>query len=61
MITKAPEAAKRARSRGVDVRPARPVLKECMRAFMAGDHDEAMRLAEDVFRRFTGIPESPRG
>lgn len=47
-MTRALEAAKRARDRGVNVSWARPTLKEARTAFMAGNYALAMERADSI-------------
>ncbi|HEX9341246.1 MAG TPA: hypothetical protein VF992_08785 [Thermoplasmata archaeon] len=53
-MSRALKAVKRAKERGVDVRPARATTKECAKAFRARDYDRVVRLAEDLIERMTG-------
>jgi len=39
---------KQAKRRGVDVKPARPLVKQCARALKSKDYASAIRLAEEV-------------
>ncbi len=56
LMKDAMKALKEAKSRGVDVKPAKPLMKHCVRAFTAGDYAEAARAAEEVLRRYGSMP-----
>lgn len=57
-LTRALEAAKRARDLGADVRGDRPVLKLARAAFEAGDYGKAAEYGEEILRRYAGRPPS---
>ena len=49
-IAAALKLLKQAKRRGVDVKPARPLVKQCARALKSKDYASAIRLAEEVAR-----------
>ena len=49
-ISAALKLLKQAKRRGVDVKPARPLVAQCAEAFKSRDYAEAIRLAEEVAR-----------
>ena len=49
-IAAALKLLKRAKRRGVDVKPARPLVKQCARALKFKDYAGAIRLADEVAR-----------
>ncbi len=55
---------KQAKRRGVDVKPARPLVKQCARALKSKDYASAIRLAEEVQsvspRKSRGTPGANR-
>lgn len=53
-MTKALEAAKRARDRGVDVHEARQLLKDSRSAFERGDYARAMERADFLLAQLGG-------
>jgi hypothetical protein len=55
-ITAAMKLLKQAKRRGVDVKPARPLVDQCARALKAEDYARAIRLADDVVRYAGGDP-----
>ena len=52
-IAAALKLLKQVKRRGVDVKPARPLVKQCARALKSKDYAEAIRFAEEV-TRFAG-------
>ena len=49
-IAAALKLLKQAKRRGVDVKPARPLVKKCARALKSKDYAGAIRLADEVAR-----------
>jgi len=49
-ISAAMKLLKQAKRRGVDVKPARPLVAECAKAFKSRDYAGAIRLADGVAR-----------
>jgi hypothetical protein len=56
LMKDAMKALKAAKSRGVDVKPAKPLMKHCIGAFTAGDFAEATRAAEEILRQYGSVP-----
>jgi len=52
-IAAALKLLKQVKRRGVDVKPARPLVNQCARALKSKDYAEAIRFAEEV-ARFAG-------
>ena len=58
VLTRALEAAKRARDAGRDVRADRSTMKLARAAFEAGDYEQAAAYGAEIFRRYEGRPPS---